>query len=162
MYKKIWDKVLSNEEKVEFEFSISDRYCKFNFWFYSLINLFFILAIFSLLLTQSKATAFMFFVFFEAALWFKFLFYLKASNAYAFTNKRVLIHRGWLNTGVISIDYDKITDIMVIEPFIERILFKTGALKVNTAGTGSHEVVLWYISEPYEIKKKLDLIRSTK
>lgn len=159
MNKKVWDKVLNSKEKVEFEFSISERYCKISFWVFSIISLFFLFPILLLIFSNSKIIAFVLFALLIVFFWFVFIFYTKVSNVFSFTNKRILIHRGWLNTKIISVDYDKITDVIIIQPFIEKLLFKTGEMKINTAGTGSHEIVLRHISEPYEIKKKLDLIR---
>jgi hypothetical protein len=52
------------------------------------------------------------------------------------------------------------TDITVREPFLDRLITKTGHLIINTAGTGFQEVILIHIERPYEIKKKLDEIRS--
>lgn len=70
------------------------------------------------------------------------------------------MHKGWLSTHLISIDYDKITDIRISEPILDRLITKTGNLVIETAGTGLHGVVLIHLEKPYEIKKKLDEIRS--
>ena len=48
-------------------------------------------------------------------------FYFKIANAYAFTDHRVLAHRGWLSTNLVSIDYSKITNVTVEEPFFTKI-----------------------------------------
>jgi uncharacterized membrane protein YdbT with pleckstrin-like domain len=71
----------------------------------------------------------------------------------------VLIHKGWLSTRLVSVDYDKITDIEVVQPFLEKLIFKTGGLAINTAGTGGREIVLNHIENPFEIKKKLEDIK---
>jgi uncharacterized membrane protein YdbT with pleckstrin-like domain len=84
---------------------------------------------------------------------------MKVANAYAFTNRRVLIHRGWLSTHLLSIDYLKITDVSVREPLMDRLLTKSGHLSINTAGTSRTEVVLKNIDHPYETKKQLDKVR---
>jgi twitching motility protein PilT len=78
------------------------------------------------------------------------------TNIYAFTNKRVLIHRGWLSTNLISVDYHKITDIYVKEGFLQRILFKSGTIAIDTAGTGGKEITLSNVANPYKLKKLLD------
>ena len=90
---------------------------------------------------------------------FYYLFYIKVANAYAFTNKRILIHQGWLSTKLTSIDYYQITDTYVLEPFLARVFTKSGHLVVNTAGTSLFEVYLRYVDSPYEVKKKLDLLK---
>ena len=90
---------------------------------------------------------------------FYFGFYLKTANAFAFTNKRILVHRGWLSTKLISTDYTKVTDAMVTEPFLDRIIYHTGSLEIDSAGTNRENVVLAHVEHPYEIKKKLDELR---
>jgi len=145
-YEKIWNKILSADEKVEIEFSVGDRYRKFWLLVWGIIGLPFLFA--------SPLAIFIFLV----AL-FYYGFYLKVANAYAFTNKRVLIHRGWLSTNTISVDYSKITDVHIQEPFFERLITHTGNIAINTAGTTFHEVILRHIKSPYEIKKQLDTLK---
>ena len=95
-----------------------------------------------------------------APIYFYYVFYLKVANVYAFTNKRVLIHRGWLSTQTNSISYDKITDIIVRENFVDKVLTKTGSIALNTAGTSHYEGSLRFIENPYQVKKKLEEIMS--
>jgi len=145
-YGNIWQKVLKPEEKVIEEFTLGKRYIL-------LIQIF--LAIFGLIyLPFLWLFSVIFFLLIPLVSW-----YLRKANVYAFSDKRVLIHRGWPSTHLISIDYDKITDITVEEPFLERLVCKTGHLAINTAGTGFQEVILKHIGSPYEIKKRLDSIR---
>ena len=145
-YEKIWQKILSVDEKVEYEFSIGEGYSKFGLIIWGIISISFLFAdglgilIFLLAL-------------------FYYAFYLKAANAYAFTNKRVLIHRGWLSTHTISVDYSKITDIHILEPFFRRVLTHTGDIAIITAGSTSDQIRLKYVGTPYEVKKKLDSIK---
>lgn len=145
-YEKIWNKVLGENEKVEFEFTIGDGYIVLGIIVWAIISLF------SLLI--GKAVAFWVF----AIALFYYGYYKKAANAYAFTGKRILIHRGWLSTRLVSIDYSKITDIHVFEPFLDRILTHTGNIAVESAGKASL-FVLQNVSNPYEIKKKLDSLK---
>jgi uncharacterized membrane protein YdbT with pleckstrin-like domain len=145
-YEKIWNKTLSSDEKVEYEFSIGNRYRKFGLIIWGIISLPFLFAYgFGILI-------------FLIAL-FYYGFYLKVANAYAFTNKRVLIHRGWLSTNTTSIDYSKITDVHIQEPFFDRLITHTGHMAIDTAGTTLQEVILKHIESPYEVKKKLDALK---
>lgn len=150
-YKKIWEKVLSTDEKVEFEFSIGSRYINFYLIIWAIVILPF-LFIKSVGLSIQFVIVFLFVLFYYG-------FYLKMANAYALTNKRVLVHKGWLSTKLISIDYSKITDIKVREPFLSRVITSTGQLLINTAGTNLHEVILNHIETPYEVKKRLDFLK---
>jgi len=136
---KIWKKILGKDEVVRYEFSISNQYITVYGWVLIIITLP------TILLPIIFA--------------FYFFFYLKKSNVYAFTNKRVLIHRGWLSTNLISIDYHKITDIYVSESFFQRILTESGTIAIDTAGTSGEEIVLKNISNPYKVKILLDELK---
>ena len=144
----IWAKILSPNEEIKYEFSIGNGYLKFSLIAGCILG--FILLFLTVWLG----------IILILTLGFYYGWYLKKANKYAFTDKRVLIHRGWLSTKLISIDYAKITDIEIQEPFLDKLLYKTGSLSVNTAGTTLREMVLKHIESPYEIKKKLDELRS--
>ncbi len=89
------------------------------------------------------------------------IFYLKISNEFIFTNKRVIVKRGWIETNVKTIYYDRITDISVSQSLLERII-KTGTISISTAGSDGYEVVLWHIKNPYEIKNMLSSQKNKK
>jgi uncharacterized membrane protein YdbT with pleckstrin-like domain len=144
-YQNIWDKTLSSDEKIEHEFSIGNGYVKFGLIVWGIISL-------PLLVAAGMGI----FTFLIALFYYKF--YLKVANAYAFTNKRIIIHTGWLSTHMKSVDYSKITDVHVEEPFIDRIITYTGNLAINTAGSNATEIVLKHVEKPYELKKRLDEI----
>jgi len=147
-HQKIWDKVLENGEEVKHEFSISSRYL--NTWF-----IFWMIVVF----TQSDSGDLTGGLMFLGIVAFYLFFYKKRSRIYAFTDRRIAIHTGWLSTKMISIDYNQITDIKIEEPFLGRIIYKTGVLQIATAGTGSPPVRFNHIEKPYELKKKLDSLR---
>lgn len=149
-YEKIWKKVLNPDEKVEYEFSVGERYRKF-----MMVFLIIIILPLSFISNSSRAVA----LFAILSVLFYFGWYIKIANAYAFTDKRVLIYRGWVATDIVSVDYSKITDITAEEPFFEKIITKSGNLSINTAGTPQPEIVFKHIDLPYELKKKLDLLK---
>jgi len=146
-YEKVWSKVLNPHEEVKYEFSIGKRYRK------TLMILFIVIGLAIIIPIKFLG------IFFILISLFYFGFYLKKANAYAFTGDRVLIHKGWLSTKLISTEYQKITDVTIHEPFFSRVFFKTGSITVNTAGTGTQEIVLVNIEHPYQVKKKLDELR---
>lgn len=146
MYKRIWGKLLTKDEKVEYEFSIGKGFRKFGLIAGTIASIF-LLKFFGIGILVFLATL------------FYYAFYLKAANAYAFTNERVIVKRGWLSTTAISIPYEKITDVTAHEPLFDRLITRTGHLTINTAGTSVAEVVLTHITKPYEVKKKLDEFR---
>jgi len=143
---KTWQKVLGQNEQIKYEFTIGKKFR---------VLIFICLMIFGIPLLF--VVSWIGIVIIALALFLPW--YLNKANNYAFTNKRVLIYRGWLSTRLTSVDYDKITDTSVEEPFLDRIFTKTGHLAINTAGTTLQEVVLKHIENPYEIKKQLDLVK---
>ena len=146
-YKQIWGKTLNTSEQVKYEFSVGDRYRMTGLVVWVLIGA---------LLMFSSVQYGMIVILFSV---FYFGFYIRAANVYAFTNQRVLVHRGWLSTKLISTDYQKITDVTVHEPFLSRVFFHVGSLEIDTAGTNRKDIVLKNIEHPYEVKKKLDELR---
>ncbi len=145
---KVWRKVLGPNEEVKFEFSIADKYRMVALGVFCFLGAISIISPFSFLAIPFFAIGILYFG-----------LYLKAANAYAFTNKRVLIHRGWLSTNTISVDFDKITDVTIVEAFTDRLISQSGHLAINTAGSLGDEIILKHIAHPYEIKKKLDELR---
>ncbi len=90
---------------------------------------------------------------------FYFIFLDKA-NLFAFADRRVISRRGWLGSTFKAVDYEKITDIEAEEPFFEKLFFRTGRLKINTAGAPDYEIVFNHVENPYELKTKLELLIS--
>ncbi len=149
-FSKVWQKVLKPEEKIKHEFTIGKRYrC---FWMIIGVLIGIVLAIKVYWLGISIiAVSFIY-----------FSWYIKKANAYAFTNKRILSHQGYPSTEMISIDYDKITDVLVEEPILDKLFTKTGHLLINTAGGPKKEIKFKHIQEPYLLKKELESARESK
>ena len=160
-YQKIWEKVLNSDEQVKYEFSVGDGFLKFVFLFFIILAIF--SGIIALIAFGNDASGFGVFSLFWVGLYLVLGFtmrkYFKISNAYAFTDRRILIHKGWLSTKATSVNYDKVTEVSVIEPFLARLLMKTGDLSIHT-GNVTDAIVFHNISTPYEIKKKLDALRN--
>jgi uncharacterized membrane protein YdbT with pleckstrin-like domain len=135
-YEEIWNKTLKKNEKIEYEFTI---------------------ALIIVCLGSALGACFLFFeIYIAAPLLFYYGFYLRAANAYAFTNARVLVQKGWLSTNMISVDYSKITDVRIKESIIEKLFLGTGTIIINTAGSSASEIIMKSIKSPYELRKKLD------
>lgn len=86
-------------------------------------------------------------------------FYLRISNEFVFTDKRIIVKKGWIETRVKTIYYDRITDISVSQSFLDRII-KTGTLSISTAGSDGYEAVINHIRKPYEVKNILYEVRN--
>jgi uncharacterized membrane protein YdbT with pleckstrin-like domain len=151
-YKEVWQKVLSNGENVRYEFSIGNAYRKCALILSGFSSVFILLITFAWHILWIGIAA-------VILLFFYYGFYIKKANAYAFCDKRLIIHKGWLSTSAISVDYNKITDVTVRQGFFEKLMSKSGSIIINTAGTSKYEVVLRNIEQPYEVKKKLDELR---
>jgi uncharacterized membrane protein YdbT with pleckstrin-like domain len=145
---KVWDKILSPNEEVKYEFSIGKQYIKTYLIIWAIISLPFVFAVVGV------------FMFALAFLYLKI--YLPKANIYGFTNKRVLIHRGFFSTDLVSVDYNKITDVTVRVSFLDKTFTKSGQICINTAGGMGKEIILQHVANPYEIKKKLDGLRDEK
>jgi len=143
--KNVWDRVLAPSEKIQFEFSLGNRYIALarNSWIVLGIPFLFLYGLGIIFIIVG----------------FLWGWYLRRAHHFAFTDKRILILKGWLSTHLTSVDYNKITDVRVLESLFERFFFKTGRLIINTAGTDVPEIQLTNIGSPYEVKKKLDTIR---
>lgn len=152
--KKVWQKVLKEGEEIRFEFGLGERYIRIS----SLLWALFFLLLGSLAL---QGAVFLGIFVFAFALIFVYLrlWFLRRFFVYGFSDQRVLVHRGWLATSLQVVDYNKITDVTVGQTLLERYLFKSGTLTINTAGSDEPEVVLSRIDNPYDIKKKLDRIK---
>jgi uncharacterized membrane protein YdbT with pleckstrin-like domain len=143
---KVWEKILSTGEEVKYEFSIGEKYIRTYLIVWAVICFPFVF--------MGGAGLFVY-----AFIFCYLKFYLPKANIYGFTNKRILVHTGWLSTNMTSVDYDKITDVYVKESFLDKLLTHTGQISINTAGSNGKEIVLSHINAPYEVKKKLDGLR---
>ena len=138
---KVWRKILGENEEIKHEFSVGDRYRLIGF----ILGLLFTITLYGAII--------------GIPIMIYYGWYLKRAHKYCFTDKRILIHRGWLSTNLNSVDYDKISEIKIIEPLLDRVFYKTGHIAISTPGTAVREIVLWHVDSPYELKKELDRIR---
>ncbi len=92
---------------------------------------------------------------FSPFLMFYHLFYIHTSNLFVLTDRRIIVKRGWLNTTIKSVNYDRITDVAVEQSFLDKVLYDTGTLFISTAGGDGYELELNCISRPHEMKKDL-------
>ncbi len=143
---EIWKKVISPNEKIIMEFSLGKRYILL------LQGVIAIGGIITLIFFWQGSLVFFGLMYFMG--WF-----LKKANAYCLTEKRILVCTGWPSTRLVSVDYDKITDIVVKENFLEKLICNTGDIIINTAGSTKPEIILTHIENPYEIKKKIDQMK---
>jgi membrane protein YdbS with pleckstrin-like domain len=136
-----WKNMLSENEHVVKEFGISNLYLGIIFVITTIVAIFviysniFIAAFVSLLGTF-------------------YCYYLKRSRHYAFTNKRIILVDSFIGTNIVSVNYEKITDVEIDQSPVDQIL-GWGALIVNTAGTHSSFLSMPYVENPQALKQVL-------
>jgi len=144
-----WEKILAPEEVLQKEFTISKRY-----WILILGGAI-LLAVAAIISTSSFPIGITILL-----LGLIYWIYLTKAKHYAYTNKRVVLVDSFIGTTVISVDYDKITDIEMEQSFVEQI-GGWGTIILNTAGTRAPEILLPFIDNPAVLKQELDSIRDT-
>jgi hypothetical protein len=138
-----WKNILSSEEKIEKEFTVSKMY------------------LISLAIISIGGGIFLFFyadlftALFVSFLGVIYCFYLNMTKHFAFTDKRIIVADSFPGLNIISVDYDQITDISVEQNLIEQMMF-LGTIIVNTAGTHSPEIKMNFVDSPEQLKRKLD------
>lgn len=141
--------MLGEGERIECEFSLSPRYLNFNLLTWSVIG--FVVLFLGFIFLPLYFVGVAIFI----AGFFHFGLYLRWANMFAFTNKRILIHRGWLSTSMMSIDYSQVTEVEARQGFIEKLMYHSGTLMINTAGSSDQEAVITNIPDPYTLKQQL-------
>ncbi len=80
---------------------------------------------------------------------------IKYSYEYYLTNQRVIERVGIFSQRTVSADYKNITDLVVSQDLIGRVLLGTGTLSVNTAGGPKEEVILVHVEDPNARREQL-------
>lgn len=166
IFKNIVEKILSPSEEIRFQFSLGEKYLKIMKIVIILIGSVLLLAIALSLYHIFELTLIIVVLIIGVSLalvigitHFYYGWFLIRSNIYVVTNKRIIIHKGWLFTDLKSVSFQQITDIRVIQSFVDKMLFNTGILKINTAGRDDYEVILHHIENPHKVKTKIVEIR---
>ena len=140
-----WEKILSSDEVVKKEFSISNKFA----------TIILVITIFAAALVAFSVPLIGILI---ALLGFFYWFYLTRAKHYAFTTKRVVIVDSFLSLSTLSVDYDKITDVQVEQSFVEQLI-GIGTFVVNTASTHAPQAKLPFVDNPAQLKQALDEIR---
>lgn len=81
--------------------------------------------------------------------------YLSLFIHYAITDRRVLAREGVLHKRFVTVELHSITDITIQEPFLERLLTKTGTIGVNTAGSPQIELFYRHVHRPFRLRQDI-------
>lgn len=78
------------------------------------------------------------------------------ANRYLLTTRRVVIKKGLFSVKLIAALFDKITNLVVDQSIIDRLLLHHGTIVINTAGVSKGEIILKYVDYPLELKNLLE------
>lgn len=78
------------------------------------------------------------------------------ANRYLLTTRRVIIKKGLFSVKLTTALFDKITNLVVDQSIIDRLLLHHGTIVVNTAGVSKGEIILRYVDYPMELKNLLE------
>jgi len=74
---------------------------------------------------------------------------------YAITDRRVMTRVGLLHKTFVTADLPSVTDVTIIESFLERILTGTGMVGINTAGSNHIELHFDHVNRPFALRKEI-------
>lgn len=155
---KIWDEILTKDEVIKYEFSVGQKFRKKSLYIWGIVLIpLLVLAI--VMFSAGHAIMGSLFALLYVIPFWRFGFYLSRANIYALTNKRVIVRRGWLSATTQTIGFEKITDLAVHQDFLERKIFNTGNILINTAGHMTNQILLKSVENPYEIKKQIEELK---
>ncbi|MDD5147586.1 MAG: PH domain-containing protein [Candidatus Daviesbacteria bacterium] len=78
------------------------------------------------------------------------------ANRYLLTTRRVIIKKGLFSVKLTAALFDKITNLVVDQSIVDRLLLHHGTIVVNTAGVSKGEIILKYVDSPMELKNLLE------
>ena len=78
------------------------------------------------------------------------------ANRYLLTTRRVIIKKGLFSVKLTAALFDKITNLVVDQSIIDRLLLHHGTIVINTAGVSKGEIILKYVDYPLELKNLLE------
>lgn len=82
--------------------------------------------------------------------------HLYHANRYLLTTRRIIIKKGIFGVKITAALYDKITNLEVIQSFVDRLLLHHGTIIINTAGVSKGEISLRFVDYPLELKNLLE------
>jgi membrane protein YdbS with pleckstrin-like domain len=143
-----WGGVVSPEEKILREFTISKRY------YNTVLGLALIISCMTMVANIFAGAVIL-------ILGILYWYYLKRAKHYAFTDKRIIMIDSFVGMSATSVDYSQITDIEIDQSPVDQML-GWGNLVINTAGTHAPIISLPFLENPMTLKQELDKIRDTK
>lgn len=140
-----WNKILSPDEQLQAEFTISTKYIQ------AITTAILIVGIIACFVSIYAGIL----VIILGGVYF---LYLSRAKHYCFTNKRIVLVDSFFGVSITSIDYSQVTDIEVEQSVIDQF-GGWGTLTINTAGNNSPAFRLSFVENPQDKKAKMDEIR---
>lgn len=137
-----WDNYLSNGEKVEMDFGVSNVYAG---------GVLVIITAIAIVLSYTNLFVGIGVFLLGIVYWG----YLTRGKRYAMTNKGLILVDVFLGKNVVNVNYKNITDIIIDQNVID-LMGGWGTVIINTAGSDFPEAVLQNVNNPQKIKSKLD------
>ena len=83
------------------------------------------------------------------------ILYLLYFVHYAITDRRVMSREGIFHKRFVTVGLRSVTDVMVREPFLQRLITRTGTIGINTAGSPGVELYYRHVRHPFERRKDI-------
>ncbi len=144
-------KHIGHGETIQLKFGIGEVYLVLMFLFWSLI--------FGGIIYFFRNNSFLFIP--PLIAWGLLCIYLLTiyfTTHYFVTEKKIYRKTGVFWKKIIDAKKDQISDISVVQGFLDRYFFYTGTIKINTAGGPSIEIILEKVQRPYFIRKEISRI----
>ena len=77
------------------------------------------------------------------------------SRVYMVTSYSLYKKEGIIARTVHFADASEITDVQILQTAMQRIIWKTGNLKINTEGSEGYEIVVKNVSNPFQKKQMM-------
>lgn len=151
--------ILSSDEYVVKKFTVSLRYRILMFLLQSSFLILIILATIGMdknITIAATVFSALFLIFYI----FIYFIYIPISILYIITNEKIVIKEGFFDNDAKSIEFERVTDTHSYQSFLDRLIFKSGFLEINTAGSDSFEQKLENIHNPNEISLIIQDLKS--
>jgi membrane protein YdbS with pleckstrin-like domain len=77
---------------------------------------------------------------------------------YFVTEKKIYRKTGFLWTKVIGAGREDVSDFIVQQSILDRWIYRTGSIQINTAGSPQIEIILSKVADPHATKKRISQI----
>lgn len=142
------EKYIDHDEKIHLKFGIS-----FQYMFFKTLSSVLLFSGLIFIAPKSDVILILFLVMLSLVLSYIWVIYL--ATAYFVTGNKMYKKTGVFWAKIIEAKKEEITDIIVQRGILERFIFNTGVIKMNTSGGPTIEMILPHVGAPHEKKKQI-------